>query len=219
MRGPSRHGNQLRLFMSGNEIIDSLDGSVDSTTSTRYDSGWHGEEGEQAYQDTWDAKREENLYRDSWKANIAEHGFKRHITIQPTYDDNGEPIFVHGDGHHRTALAADMENESGREVYVPTVYDHNYMWSSGSGRSQGDGNQGWSGGMHYGYLYPHGGFDVAKRVDIAPDVVQESTINRHVQQLRRHRAANPLPDRKGMTPLPREERPEFRPGPGQGSLF
>lgn len=116
----SEHLNsrQLKLFMTPQEIMGSVVDSVDRG----YD---------EPIEDLWDEKLEESkgaLKTNSGKSlydSIADKGVQRHVTLQ---QDGGH--LVMGQGHHRVAAAADIAKRTGRQMYIPVVYDEGWNYSN-----------------------------------------------------------------------------------------
>jgi len=134
------------MFMTGNEIKQTVTDSVD-----RYDrfKGESDDEFHDSMDEMWDYKVEESHERrfrttphspsKSLYESIAEEGAHTPITLwHPPADSHkagayrgtpGEQI-IHGDGHHRTAAAAHIEDETGNPVYLPVLHDaQSYMYS------------------------------------------------------------------------------------------
>lgn len=114
--------NQYKLFMRPQELMDTIRHSVD--------------EGDAPYairqtkdrslilNDMWDRKDKE-LNRLSHKglvSSVEKHGILRPVTIE---DQPEEPLRM-GNGHHRVAAALRVEKNTGRQVYIPVVYDRNW---------------------------------------------------------------------------------------------
>jgi hypothetical protein len=127
----------LKMFMTGQDIKHDITGSVDSVSRRRDE--WD----EEGLNSMWDVKLDESTYRKVGHGadrktlydSIATEGVQRPVTLWHPEDGRGwgEGAMVHGDGHHRTAVAADIQAKTGREVYLPVVHDANdYMYSNES---------------------------------------------------------------------------------------
>lgn len=114
--------NQLKLFMRPNEIMDTIKDSIDVGM---VDNQLRMSKDQSKIMNTmWGMKRRElrgKQYR-GLTESIKEHGVMRPVTIE---DLPGEPLRM-GQGHHRVVASAKVEKETGRQVYIPVVYDANY---------------------------------------------------------------------------------------------
>lgn len=126
--GPTRrreNPNQLKLFMRPNEIMDTITDSIDvgmvdvQTRMTKKQP--------KIMKEVWSRKRRElrGKQYSGLTESIKQHGVIRPITIQ---DIPGEPLRV-GQGHHRIVASAKVEKETGRQIYIPVVYDKNYNYT------------------------------------------------------------------------------------------
>lgn len=116
------NGDQLRMFMRPQEIINLVTSSIDQETN------WDDETKDQPLEELWNQKRAEVnksvTYKDL-KPSITYHGVKRPITIVPGVDKH-EPSYMMGEGHHRVMAADEVEKETGKEIYIPVV--HSRYW-------------------------------------------------------------------------------------------
>lgn len=110
------------MFMDAVSLQNHLTGSVDEDTE------------EVPSEFLWDYKLEEaeesGLYD-----SIETDGVKHPVTI---YEPSpGKKIM--GDGHHRVAVAAHLQRESGRHKYIPVIHDErNYMATKGDWWTSGE---------------------------------------------------------------------------------
>lgn len=125
--------HQYKLFMTAQEIKDTVTDSVDRELGYMDYNEEHGELEEvpaQTMDYVWNEKLEESKRETAGKPkplydSIAEKGVRHHVTIVP--DHKGS--FTMGQGHHRVAAAADIAEKTGRQMYVPVVYDENFNYS------------------------------------------------------------------------------------------
>lgn len=121
--------NQYKLFMRPQEVLDTIKDSVDIHISPSYHKN-KGKDKEQVIRDLWDLKKTE-LRRHPYAGltrSIEEHGVLRPITIE---DRHGEPLSM-GQGHHRVLAAHRVEQKTGRQVYIPVVYDADLHHTEGT---------------------------------------------------------------------------------------
>lgn len=116
---------QLKMFMTGNEIKQTITGSVDASNND-----------EDTMSEMWDQKVEESHDRrvnagddrhgQSLYDSVEDEGAHTPVTLYtPRFNST-----IHGDGHHRTAISADVEDRSGRQVYLPVLHDeHDPMYT------------------------------------------------------------------------------------------
>ena len=138
---------QLPMLMTGNEIKDFVHASVDLPSLV---NRLHGdpetlEHKATRWQSFWGRKRSENQDQPDFVNSVATEGVHTPITISPgthTYRDERDErqtqgIWVHGEGHHRTQASADIEEQTGRKVYVPVVFDEDPLYQRGQPRQPG----------------------------------------------------------------------------------
>ena len=114
--------NQYKLFMRPQELMSSIRHSVDEsgvsykTLSTK--------NRDKILNEMWRQKDREldNVIHTGLLNSIEKHGILRPITIE---DQPDEPLTM-GNGHHRVAAALRVEKNTGREMYIPVVYDDNW---------------------------------------------------------------------------------------------
>jgi hypothetical protein len=129
----SKHLNpkQLKLFMTPDEIMESVSDSVDragSYTDVDYETGEQITVPEETMEDLWKTKLAESKGRrqpTSLYNSIKEHGVQRHVTLQMEHDGS----LTMGQGHHRVAAAADIAKKTGRQIYIPVAYDDDWGYS------------------------------------------------------------------------------------------
>jgi hypothetical protein len=129
----SKHLNpkQLKLFMTPDEIMESVSDSVDragSYTDVDYETGEQITVPEETMEDLWKTKLAESKGRrqpTSLYNSIKEHGVQRHVTLQMEHDGS----LTMGQGHHRVAAAADIAKKTGRQIYIPVIYDDDWSYS------------------------------------------------------------------------------------------
>lgn len=112
--------NQYKLFMRPQELMDTIKNSVDVHVSPSYRKTT---DESKVMSDLWDLKTKElrsHQYSRLAKS-IEEHGILRPVTIE---DNPGNPLAM-GQGHHRVVAAHKVEQRTGRQVYIPVVYDSN----------------------------------------------------------------------------------------------
>ena len=123
------HPDQLRLFMRPHEIIAATAGSVET--------GEH----EIGAGNRTKAHLEEKLQRArrpgtsgesaSLLESVTEHGVQKPIILSnqgPNYT-RSEHFWI-GNGHHRLAAAQEAEATTGRQQYVPVIYDEDDFMGS-----------------------------------------------------------------------------------------
>lgn len=113
-------GEQLKMFMTPNEIIGSVDDSVDRNDDEDLDQLWEMKESELDNSPDY-AKLKES---------VNEEGVKRPVTLTTNYGGKGT-LFM-GDGHHRVVAAYQKQEKTGRQQYVPVIYSNNYGETAGS---------------------------------------------------------------------------------------
>ena len=114
---------QFKLFMTGTEWKDSITRSTDGPL-----------------QHVWPQKTSEArapgpvsplnpVHGGGIKDAIAKEGYKHDRADPPTIileeTMSGKLNHVQGEGHHRVAAAADIEQDTGKPVYLPTNYEDN----------------------------------------------------------------------------------------------
>lgn len=136
---PGQIPGQMKLFMSGTEFRGASHASIDfgpkgeegSLERHHWDKGWNTKLEE--------SKQPEGTKMDSgWRAHgsgvydsLLEHGYQpeRHDEFDeglpgPTlYIDHGLDDYIQGEGHHRVAAAADIEEKTGRHTWMPVNYE------------------------------------------------------------------------------------------------
>lgn len=120
----SNHLNkeQLRMFLRPDEVVNLVDSSVDQQED--YLTGY-----KQTVDDLWKDKREELdkfVTYSRLVPSIKKHGIQRPITIVPPDEYDISKEFVMGEGHHRVMAAKALEEETGKEVYIPVVYSRHW---------------------------------------------------------------------------------------------
>ena len=113
-------GKQLKMFMTPNEIIGSVDDSVDRSDEEDLDQLWEMKESELD-----NSPEYSNL-----KESVNKEGVKRPVTLTVDYGNKGN--LVMGDGHHRVVAAYQKQERTGRQQHVPVIYAHNYDETTGS---------------------------------------------------------------------------------------
>lgn len=101
---------QIPMFIDASDIIDNVERG--EWESVDYQLG-----------ETYDDKLEE-AYKDGLYNSIAEHGVERPIVMRIMRDDYyGNTVWT-GNGHHRTAVAAELGQ------MVPVIWAYNYdVWA------------------------------------------------------------------------------------------
>ena len=102
--------NQLRMFMRPQEIYDLTVDSIDRAEGETLEDTWVNKESE----------IEDGSYNDLVDS-VLEEGVKRPITIMLNHGHYKD--FTMGQGHHRVKSAEYAEDATGKEYYVPVVYD------------------------------------------------------------------------------------------------
>lgn len=108
--------NQLKLFMSPEEILSSVHDSVDL--------GYGEDMGDLMEQKLSESKGTPRGSQDSLYDSISRHGVKRHVTLEQDPDGG----LIMGQGHHRVAAAADLNKRFGRTIEIPVIYD-DWNWN------------------------------------------------------------------------------------------
>jgi hypothetical protein len=112
--------DQLRLFMTGDEIkslvsdsVDRMpeyeewrDGEVQTVPAETMDEMWAGKS----------SKRHQEM--------ALNEGIQRHVTLQT----NPDGTFTMGQGHHRVQASSDLAKK-GHTIYLPVVYDTDWNYS------------------------------------------------------------------------------------------
>ena len=128
MSAPEKvHPIQFKLFMSGSEWKQSVTSSIDL--------GF----GKPATMDElWDQKLDEaKVSKPSIQHGagiheaISEQGYQHNENDPPTIKVGGRfgdrtTDMTQGEGHHRIAAAADIEETTGKHVWIPTNYEERY---------------------------------------------------------------------------------------------
>ena len=121
------HPIQFKLFMSAGEWQETMERSVDQK------QGWNAE-ADEPLGDVWKRKlTEAKATKNRGEAHgagtyesLKEHGFKPEMGNGP-YDQpsiliNRRNEQIQGEGHHRIAAAAELERETGENIWIPTNY-------------------------------------------------------------------------------------------------
>jgi hypothetical protein len=131
-RKPHLRGEQLKLFMTAHELKNSLSDSVDLQPSyiDYDDEGNTIQVPDQTMDDLWEQKLDESKYKpraqsSSLYDSIAQRGVRKHVTLVP----DGKGGLTMGQGHHRVAAAADIAEKTGRQMYIPVIYDDDFQYS------------------------------------------------------------------------------------------
>jgi ParB-like chromosome segregation protein Spo0J len=104
--------------MKPSELLSKLDMFADDL----YLSGEEFEGSELQSQKLREAKSIDRYYADeSLYRNIKKHGVQTPIVLKPT---NRQGMFELGNGHHRLAVAHDLEKK-GHDIVVPVIYGDN----------------------------------------------------------------------------------------------
>ena len=114
------HPVQMKLFMSGTELKESLTNSIDRAPMQSMDDMWKRKTRE---------SKSESYHGGGTHASLKEHGWVGpgpglyHTTIPggiPEWDKEEHQV---DDAHHRIAAAADIEKRSKgkRNIWIPTV--------------------------------------------------------------------------------------------------
>ena len=114
------HPVQFKLFMSGREWMNSVSDSVDLD---------HGEH--ETMEELWDLKTDESkMHAGSGHgagifSSMSKHGYDADKAFgdAPTILVSSRNQMVQGEGHHRIAAAAEIERETGKQVWIPTNYE------------------------------------------------------------------------------------------------
>lgn len=114
--------DQLRLFMTGDEIKSLVSDSVDRMGEYEDwdpDTGGRVLRPAETMDELWQMKS--SKHHQLW---AAKQGIKRHVTIQT----NPDGTFTMGQGHHRVQASSDLAKK-GRTIYVPVVYSDDWNFS------------------------------------------------------------------------------------------
>ena len=117
---PQPSSESLPMFMTGSEIKRKATGSID----VELNDWWFDDPGG-AMNSMWQGKLAESkeftgTSGETLYSNIERTGqVNRPVRLVRNALDSG---WVHGDGHHRTAAAADVSRR-GKQIYVPVTYD------------------------------------------------------------------------------------------------
>jgi hypothetical protein len=110
--------NQYKLFMRPQELMSTIKHSVDEVIV----NARRTQSQEDTMSSLWSVKRSE-LYGPHYASlvkNIEKNGVLRPVTIE---DVPGNPLTM-GQGHHRVTAAHMVEQNTGKQVYIPVVYDN-----------------------------------------------------------------------------------------------
>jgi len=110
--------DQLRMFMRPQEIYDLTVDSIDRAEGETLEDTWVNKESE----------LEDGPYN-HLVDSVLEKGVKRPITIM--LDHGHYKDYTMGQGHHRVKSAEYAEDATGKEYYVPVVYD--WHWDETEG--------------------------------------------------------------------------------------
>ena len=115
--------NQYKLFMRPQELMSSIRHSVDEDGNVSYET-LVSQNRDNILRELWRQKDREldNVSHTGLLNSIEQHGILRPITLEVYHN---EPITM-GEGHHRVAAALRVEKKTGREVYIPVVYDRDW---------------------------------------------------------------------------------------------
>ena len=133
MSASNHLSDQLKLFMTPQEIMGSVVDSVDRAPEYE-DYDIENEKNvmvpAETMEDLWASKLSESKGKgsgpESLYDSIAKHGVQRHVTLE----DHGNGTLYMGQGHHRVAAAADISEKTGRPMYIPVVYDSDFNYSN-----------------------------------------------------------------------------------------
>lgn len=111
--------NQLKLFMRPQELMGTVKHSVDEVIVDR--DVRREKKQDKTMSSMWDIKRSElqGPHYSGLVDSIKKHGVLRPVTIE---DVSGNPLTM-GQGHHRVAAANMVEQQTGRQIFIPVVYD------------------------------------------------------------------------------------------------
>lgn len=127
------HPVQLQMFMRPQEVLDTMQGSVEQRDMSMI-------QGHLTHK-----LREAKIRGEPYLANhdgeligqgpslydqVKTHGVEKPIILQHTENYRGDPMLLLGNGHHRLAAAQAAEQETGQQQYIPVIHDDNYMGSS-----------------------------------------------------------------------------------------
>lgn len=114
--------NQYKLFMRPQELMDTIKYSVDEADVPR--SVKETGDREQVMSYLWNRKTKELGFKSRRMLvdNIKDNGILRPVTIE---DNPGKPLSM-GQGHHRVAASKLVEQETGKQVYIPVVYSGDF---------------------------------------------------------------------------------------------
>lgn len=112
---------QLKLFMTPDEIMDTISGSIELSKTT--------ESMDDLLKDKLtESKKKDRGQPSSLYNSIKKHGVQRHVTLQMEPDGS----YIMGQGHHRVAAAADIVKKTGRQIFIPVSYDKDWNYSNSS---------------------------------------------------------------------------------------
>lgn len=130
------NSKQLKLFMTPEEIMSTVSDSVDrvdSYTDVDSETGQEITVPAETMDDVWRDKLSESRAKRSFApeslySSIEKHGVQRHVTLQEDVNSDGK--YIMGQGHHRVAAAADIAKRTGRQFYIPVIYDDDWNYSN-----------------------------------------------------------------------------------------
>jgi hypothetical protein len=110
---------QLQMFMRPKELKGLLTGSVDGSHSTGA---------------VWLEKKSDNEGT-ILSQSILQHGIRKPVVIKhsargakDTPGAHAEMPFTMGNGHHRVQAADDIEEQTGKHIYIPVVHSKDSIW-------------------------------------------------------------------------------------------
>lgn len=113
-------GEQLRMFMRPQEVMDFVKDSVDRPSRETMEDLWREKDEELDYG-----------YRHLYKTVRQQSGgVHRPITIIPP-NYSSDDVYTMGQGHHRVVASLRAEKRTGKERYIPVVYDSDFNYSQG----------------------------------------------------------------------------------------
>jgi hypothetical protein len=125
---PASDHLQLKLFYGGKELRDKISTPHDRFARESVSEMWNRkaeEAKEPLNDDEWWGERQhgagvyDSISEDGWSdepLNIDGPGWDNHLETKT------DGSFAAYDGHHRIAAAADIEEKSGRNVWIPVTY-------------------------------------------------------------------------------------------------
>ena len=108
--------NQLRMFMRPQEIYDLTVDSIDRADEETLEDTWVNKESE-----TFNFK---SRFTSGLAKDVIKKGVQRPVTMILNHGHYKD--YTMGQGHHRVKAAEYAEKATGKEYYVPVVYDWDY---------------------------------------------------------------------------------------------